>query len=385
MKFLTPILLILFLFSSDSLFAQFHIEYHKVLGDLAMDSSKIAQNGFKSAHVYTDNTEESYLGGNYLTTNKRAEFEFNEQGLLVYKRTIGFDQLSYALGDKKTVHETRAYSADKKMIQMCSLNDWGEFCSGVKYDQDGHIVELTNSGDGVQNSTYTFKWVEGKMVEFQNFGKENESFNVQRKFDLSGRITSISYDKGKQLINYDTINGAIRMIHEIYQDSKLKSKSIKLTDLKNSKMIYQLSLNGEGDTLSLITAEYDASGNLTQMRHEDYSGRKYFERAIPPASMKSDNSLALEKEEYYQPNVYNFHVENRYENELLVKRIIHQSNEHNNKERVTVERIIYETTPLITQSWPNKEEEEGYWDYDSDYDSEKMEEPVVMPKKNDER
>ena len=68
-------------------------------------------------------------------------------------------------------------------------------------------------------------------------------------------------------------------------------------------MIYQLSLNGEGDTLSLITAEYDASGNLTQMRHEDYSGRKYFERAIPPASMKSDNSLALEKEEYYQPNV----------------------------------------------------------------------------------
>ncbi len=77
--------------------------------------------------------------------------------------------------------------------------------------------------------------------------------------------------------------------------------------------------------------------------------------------VKATTSETEESDYYFERR-----IENIYENGSLLKRNIRRTedNGYRTDERVSIDRLVYETTPLMQRSWPNDEEEFYYDSYE---------------------
>lgn len=341
------------------------------LSKIQFDSVALVQLGVKSIHVYNENIQDASYQyqkpANYVMTTKRMEVEINESGQVKYQRFIDPTERSYGLGDKTTTHLLYNYYPDGKVKSLCELERWSDMCTEFTYDDEGHIVSIYNSGDRVINETYTFNWRDGKMIESSNTSERDEDYKSTRFFDDKGRISKVEFSNSSFEYRYAERGNVLRT--EIIMSSKdsITSRVINEKLVGLDRITYNLSLRGDGDTLSVLKLKYDEYGNPIEVYNADYSNRyryPYNQKPIPPVIIESPNEQIVVERELPEPLIRNLKISNVYENELLIKRTIQEVSDDDEK-MYAIERVIYESEPLPLHSWP-LELEEGNGEYYED-------------------
>ncbi len=347
--------------------------HDQILSMIYTDSSAIRNQNILSLHVYSELSKNNYNDSeNYVFSRKRSEIEFNKIGLRVYERGDDINSRSRALGDKNTRHISYTYDDKRRVSSNCSRGNWQSSCQYMTYNDEDKITSIKSEGSSVNDGLLTFTWKNGLMVEAKYSALEETNYLFERSYNPQGRISEMRQGNG-HLSTYEYLDNGTetRMVSTSYFKDSLTSK-VKYTSKNDTDQItYYCQLNGRLDTLNETVVSYNEMNDLVLLRHTDNSERlssMYNLHHIQYGGQQSESVNNIEPS-----RIIIYTIDNIYENDLLIKRIINvsENNGYNVNNHRLVDRFIYEKTPLGHRSWPSDEEEVLY-------DME-MEGPPVLP------
>lgn len=344
-------------------------EHDDQLFEIRSDSAAISSQQVLSMILVREFNIES--GHNPVT--KLMTSEFNAFGQPVYTEKspyfyvdYDFYQLSYR------IQERFEYDPQHRLSNYCYNYKKRIQCQLTEYDKLGYITRIASYDDSPDTIEMLLQWQAGKMIRATFKDPIGYTSSLKRTVNEAGKITEYIAENYRTTYNYSQIgNEETTTVHTYFHDT-LKNVYIQSVRSDKNLLTYLAELNHKLDTLTTITATYDAQGNITAYENKSYSYEMDESGDVPPQSeptrdarppvertSENQNKLKIEPEITIEKLV----IVNEYSDQkLLIKRLIYRISPSGERMLMAIDRVIYEKEPLLAKPWYVEDENE-YGDY----------------------
>lgn len=329
--------------------------------EIRSDSAAIAQQQLQSMML----VREFVIEGGYNPITKLMISEFNTFGQPTYVEKSPHFNVDYDFyGLSYKIQERFEYNPQHRLSNYCYNYKKFTYCQQTEYDESGNITLLGSYSDSFDTNEIRMQWKAGKMVKVTFKDPVVSTNSSQRTFNEAGKIAEYRSDTYRVTYAYSqTGNEETTTIHTYLKDT-LHRVNIEKSTIDKDLPTYHAELNHKRDTMEVMIAAYDANGNVTAYEYRSYNYDSYEE--VEPYAPKSDNDAEAPKTNTLkQQNIPEIQVEklelvNVYSDQnLLTKRLIYRISPKGERTLMSIDRVIYEKTPLINKPWYVEEENEN--------------------------
>lgn len=312
------------------------VDVNAPLENCHIDNKLIVKHGIRSLSVYSE-MDEREIDGKSTDSGKLREYEFDENGNVIYKLTASNGgNVPFLFYDKGSRPEYSRYDERGLLVYRCieNLREFTELM--YEYDKDEYLTMeqfiLKGGGYGDWNYKRTFEWIDGKMVKSVDVN-DSEMPGSRIVYDENGRCAEIAYAHSKTTYDYHKLGDTLITTRTDYTDDTLVS-TLRFSHILNDKdrVVYNSKKNSQGELLNELIVKYDDFGNITNYQYQE-STKEYSESG--------------EVNEFFLTN--EVEINNKYdERGFLVKQLFYGSDTYRPEKRlVQVNHFCYETFPLV--------------------------------------